>query len=1152
MKKNIIFKMVRIVIVLLFTGFMHLNAVSYSQTITLKAKGLPLAEILETIREQTGYAVYVNVTHLEESSPVSIQANNIPLQTFLEMILEDQPLNATVKDKTIVLSLKPTKETSLPNTSNTQTNGTINPQIQVAGRVVSSDNGQPVPNVTVRVKGTTNATATDADGNYRLEQIAADAILVFSSVGYRNAEVTVNNRTVINISLEILSQIVEEVVVAYGTQRRESITGSVASISSEDLERRVITNPTQALAGSAPGIQATTGNGQPGSAAGIRIRGYGSINASNAPLYVLDGFPYGGSLADISANDIENISVLKDASATALYGARAANGVIIITTKKGVSADPRLNINVTTGQSSRAIPEYEMVDVYDYYPVFWTALKNNRIYQVGDSEEAAIAYANNNVGSQLMYNPFNVPSSQLVTNDGRLNPNASLLYNDFDWIGAMSQNGARNDAQIDYSAKLGKSDYYVSLGHTKDNGFIIGSDFERVNGRISLNSTPKTWLTTGINLAAALVDNNNAAADSDQSTITANPFVFSRGIGPIYPVRAYTATGEPILDSQGTHIFDYGMHDGATGRPAYNGRHVVYESLLNTRTSSRNSLIGRTYAEVSFLKYFKFTANAAIDLRMTRSTTFQSKEIGDGATNGGTSSRSANEYRHISYNQLLNYERDFGPHRITILAGHESTDVRETYLSASRRQENLEGNIELVNFTLLASGTGYVANLRREAYLSRVSYGYNDKIFVDASLRRDASSRFSPQSRWGTFYSAGAAWVLSNESPIQAISWINNLRLRAAYGTVGNDALGSYYEYQGLYSLGATYNNALEPGALASKISNPDLTWEVNQSFNAGLDFAIFNNRIDGSIEVFSRGSSQLLFDVPKGLSAAINERTENIGTMHNTGLEVLLHAELIKKNNFRWDIQSNHSFVRNKISHLPDGNPIISGTKRLEEGRDIYAFYLRQWYGADPINGQGLWLRDPEYDHTEAGAQTINGEEVTNNPNHALYDYSGSAIPKYYGSLNNTFSYKGVSLSFLLNYQLGGKIYDSIYGILSGLGYGSGVHKDMLQAWTSPGETNQIPRLDVGNYGTYNSQSTRFLVDATHLNLRNISVAYHIPSRVVENIGMQKIRVFAIGENLHTWTKRKGLNPVETFNGTNSRIYVPNRYISVGLNVTL
>ncbi|RZK39728.1 MAG: SusC/RagA family TonB-linked outer membrane protein [Pedobacter sp.] len=1024
-------------------------------------------------------------------------------------------------------------------------------QDRVITGTVKGVDGVPLPGVSVAVKGTAIGTPTTPQGTFSIRVPSSATTLTFSSLGFKPKEVVIGTSANLQVTMETeVNMLKDVVVVAYGSQKKESITGSVARIGAEDLEKRLITNLTQALAGAAPGISANSGNGQPGSGADIRIRGFGSVNASNAPLYVVDGFPYEGYIADINANDIESITVLKDASSTALYGARAANGVILVTTKKGAASEPQFNVNFSSGLSSRAIPEYDRVGIYDYFPLFWTALKNNRMYGNGDTEAAAITYANNTVGPQLIYNPFDIPANQLVTADGKFNPNAKLMYDDFDWISGMQNKGARNEASLDYSARQGKSDYYVSLGYTKDNGFLIGSDFERINGRVSLNSAPKSWLRLGINLSGALADSNLASAFSDNSGSIVNPFVFARGIGPIYPVRAYTATGQPVIDEKGVHVYDYGMHPGAIGRPsgAYPGRHVINETLLNIDRASRNSITGRTFAEISFLKNFKFTTNLALDLATNRPTSAQNKIVGDGVTNGGTSTRGANEYRTVSLNQLLRYERDFGQHSLKVLAGHEIQKVDNTFLSGNRRLMNLDGNIELVNYVTLNGLTGSITNLRREGYLSKVEYGFKNKIFADVSYRRDASSRFSPKARWGDFYSVGAAWNMKNESFLQDVSWVNSLKVRAAYGTVGNDALDTYYEYQALYGLGFT--NATEPGALATKLPNEDLTWEVSKSTTIGLDFGLFKDRLNGSIDVFRRGSSMLLFDVPQGLSSSVTTRTENIGAMYNQGLEIMLNAKIISGRNFNWDVQLNNTFLKNKVTSLPGGNAIISGTKRLAEGKDIYAFWLRQWYGADPQNGEALWLRDPAIAANAAGSKNVNGTEVTSNPNNALFDYSGSSISDYLGSLNNTFSYKNISLSFLLNYQLGGEYYDSVYAGLFGLSYGTAVHKDALNAWSAPGQPTNIPRLDVANQGTYNTASTRFLTDASYLNIRSVNITYAFPQALANKVGLRRVRVFASGENLVTFSKRKGLNPMENFNGTNANVYVPNRYVSAGVNV--
>lgn len=1028
--------------------------------------------------------------------------------------------------------------------------GSLLAQRTITGKV-TDDKGNPLSNVSVVAKGTTVGTTTKEDGSYSLTVPAKAKVLEFSSVNMIPQEAAIGGSSVISISLLADTKDLDEVVmVAYGRQKRESITGSVAKIGAPQLENRLTTNISQVLAGAAPGISATSGNGQPGSSAAIRIRGFGSISASSSPLYVVDGFPYGGSISDLNTNDIESITLLKDASSTALYGARAANGVVMITTKRGKAGAPKVNMFVNTGFSSRGIEEYDRVGAYDYYPLMWQAMKHGLMFpNSGTGQTAAVAGQNaaNGIATQLIYNPFGVPDNQVVDANGVMNPNAKLVYNDFDWYGPLERNGIRNEVGFNVSAKINKSDYYFSLNYIDDKGFIIKSDFQRVNARFALNSQVKAWLKVGVNVTTAIVNSKQATGDGSNSFI--NPFVFARGMGPIYPVRAFTNTGAPILDAFGNQWYDFGAHPGAINRPsgASPGRHVIYETLLNERVDSRNSVIGRTYLEAKFLRYFTFNTNVAIDLNNTRAKRFQNRIVGDGVTAGGTSFRSANEYRTISLNQLLNYNQRFGLHEVTVLAGHESQKNIDETFSGSRRAMNLDGNIELTNFVTLDDVSGGFDQLRREGWLSRVNYGYDNKYFLDLSYRRDGSSRFSQKSRWGNFYSFGLSWSLMRESFMKEIKWINELKLRASYGAVGNDGLDSYYQYQALYALGS--NNGIEPGALASTVPTPDLTWETNKTFNVGIEFGLFKDRLSGSIEYFKRGSSGLLFDVPVGPSAIVTSRSENIGTMSNNGVEIQLNADVIRAANVKWDVQVNFTSFKNKITALPGGNPITSGTKRLTEGKDIYAFYLRRWYGVDPTDGSGLYYAAPGT--TSDYRRTDKGDTVTFNSSNAAYEYAGSAIPKFFGSFTSTLTIKDFAFSFLLNYQVGGKFYDGNYAGLMGVSYGRALHVDNLRAWKQPGDITDIPRLDINKTGQFNAASDRFLIDASYLNVRNVTLSYNLPKSILSKISFDAAKVYVSGENLYIFSKRKGMNPAESFNGTNSAVYVPNRLINLGVNFT-
>lgn len=1024
---------------------------------------------------------------------------------------------------------------------------------------VMDEVGNAISNASVLIKGTTIGTSTNDVGHFSVNVPTGRNILVFSAVGMSEKEVSIGSQTNLSVSMSQVTGAMDEVVVvAYGTQRRGDIIGSIAKIGSEKLEDRLTTNITQALAGAAPGISATSGSGQPGSGAAIRLRGFGSISASSAPLYVVDGVPFSGNVADINPQDIESISILKDASSSALYGARAANGVVMITTKRGKLGTPQISINATTGFSERGIKEYKTLDIFQYYPVVWEAYKNSLIYRTTGAltpENAAIK-ASADIAGLLVYNPFNVNSGDIVKTDGTMNSSAQLLYNDFDWFGAMSRRGKRNDVSMNVSANTGKTDYLFSLNYLRDEGFVIGSNYKRFTGRINVNTQVKEWLKTGLNLSGVLANSNQANTGTSNSIV--NPFNFARGIGPIYPIHAFDATGKPILQIDGTQWYDYGLHPGGVNRPqgAYQGRNLVYETMLNTNKFNRNGTTSRAYAEINLLKNLKFTTNIGLDLVNYRSDIYQNNIVGDGVTSGGYAEKSSYVDKGITFNQLLNYNKSIKNHNIDGLLGHESYSYDRNSLSASKKTQIVAGNIEFPNFVVLDEIGSFVDKYRTEGYFGRINYNFDNKYFLTGSYRRDGSSKFSPKARWGNFYSFGGSWAIMRESFMQGLDWLSDLKLRASFGEVGNDGLldedgnDSYYNYKAYYSLGL--NNATEPGVVLTSLPNPDLAWEVNKTLNFAIDFGLFKNRIAGTIEVFQRGSSNLLFSVPLGLSSPVTTINKNIGSMNNKGIEINLIGSIIKTDNTGWDMTINFTTLKNKITKMPEESPyIISGTKRLEVGRDLYAFYLRDWHGVDPADGSQLYYKLPT---ATTDLRIINKDTLTTNPSNARYSYVGSAIPKFFGSIENTVKYKNLSLSFLLNYQVGGKYYDGTYGGLMTVSssYGGAIHQDALNAWKKTGENAAIPRLDVANSSFANASSSRWLIDASYLNIRTASLSYRIPSRWLQQIKIQNAKIFLAGENLYMFAKRQGLNPTESFTGTNSNVYIPNRVLSIGANVTL
>jgi TonB-linked SusC/RagA family outer membrane protein len=1025
---------------------------------------------------------------------------------------------------------------------------------KISGKVTGSDDGQPLAGVTVHIPGTQIGTQTDLQGNYTLSLPADSKTVIFTYIGYAESTVTLNSSLTINIKLSPDNKALSEVVVvAYGTSKKEALTGSVATINKAALALRPVTNANNALQGAAPGIQLTAGSGQPGSTGSVRIRGIGSINASSEPLYVVDGAVYDLPIANLNPNDIDNISVLKDASASALYGSRAANGVVIITTIKGKKGADQLNLNLTQGVSSRGIPEYNRVNAFQYYPLAWQAYKNSLVYPAsgtGISPAAAATTASAGIKGLLGYNPFNVANNTIVGTDGKINPNASLLYDDFDWYSPLKRTGLRTDANLNYNGASEKTDYFLSLGYLKDKGYIDKSDYNRFTGRLNLNAKPLSWFKTGLNLSGNITNSNQANTGSAAYN---NVFNFSRYMGSIYPVYTHDASGGFVLDPNGEKVYDLGANRPSGASP---GRHVVEETLLNQNLYKRNVLSARTYGEISFLKDFKFTPSANVDVSNYDEGTYDNKVVGDGAP-GGRATLSHSTTTSTTFNEILSYNKQFGKHTISAIAGHENYQYQYKYLTGSKNTQILDGNIELGNFTTISNLNSYTDIYRLESYFSQVNYSFDGKYFLNGGFRTDGSSKFSKQNRWGNFFSVGGAWLMSAEGFLNEVSWLNYLKLRTSYGSVGNDKLQdsngdqTYYNYQSFYNL--NNNNASEAGLLLSSLPTPGLKWETNYSTDIAVEYALFKNRLRGTFEVFDRRSSNLLFAVPLPVSTGVSTIAKNIGSMYNRGLEIQIAGDIIKHKDFKWDATLNWSTIKNRITKMPEESPtIVNGTNKLQVGHSRYDYWLRQWGGVDPSDGSSLYVRDKSIAVSNpAQNRTINGIDYTTNQNNALYGYSGSAIPNFFGSLNNNFTYKHFGLGFLVNYSVGGKVYDSNYQSLMSYGsYGGALHVDALKSWQNPGDITNVPRMDIGLSTSNNATSSRFLVNASYLSFRQATLSYMLPQSWISKIDVRNARIYASGENLGLISKRKGMDPSYSYTGVTENAYPSTRVITLGLNI--
>lgn len=1019
-------------------------------------------------------------------------------------------------------------------------------QTQITGKITNAADGKPVEFASVVVKDKlTVGVMTDLNGVFNLMLPQGSTTLIVSCVGMKTQEVIVGNQKTLHIVMQSESIDMEEVlVVAYGTIKKGSYTGSATQINKEALALRPISNVTQALSGASAGVQISAGSGQPGEGPSIRIRGTNSINGATAPLYIVDGTPYESDISSINSDDIESLTVLKDASSAALYGARAANGVIIITTKRGRKDKMNVNIKLNHGFTMPELPDYKTVNRDAFYVINWEKLRNSYVSS-GSTMEEANRNASANIYKELGYNPYNVPNDQIVGTDGKLNPNARFLWaDDLDWLGPIRRTGQRNDYSMSISGGNEKTDYYVSIAYLNEQGFTKNSGFKRYGARANVNSKLASWFKTGINLSGTMSEADEQTSTSAGAT---NPFYVSRFMGPIYPVYKHDPqTGEYLLDDMGNKMFDFGNGiNGENVRPYYGNHAIIPETYNCSDRYKRTLLTGKTYGELSY-KDFKATINYSVDINNYFGTDYTARFPGEAASPGRVS-RTNSQRVTWNFNQLITYMHSFGKHNVDLLAGHEAFSTKFNNLSGDKDNQVADGNDEFINFTTIGSLDSYNTEYNTEGYILRGNYNYDDKYLASASIRWDASSKFHKEVRWGKFWSVGLGWRIDQENFMKPLDFIDNLKLRSSYGQLGNDAGVGTYAWQELYNL---RSNASEGGYAATKLGNPNLVWESSDNFDVALEMA-FLNRYTVTIEYFHKQSKNMLYSRPLQPSSGFSEIDENAFNMYNKGIELELGADIFRKSKgFSWNLNFNLTHIKNEITDMPV-EPYQNVTKRIETGHSMYEFYLKQFYGVDPDNGDALYLAE------KANSSTFekDGVLLTNNISYAKYDYSGSAIPKVYGGITNTFSYRNITLSCVLTYQLGGKMYDDVYQDLMNYTtstYGRNMHQDIMNRWQKPGDITNVPRLDVENATNQNGdKSTMWLCSSNFLEITSVNLSYKLPSKLTERWGINDVKVYATGDNLCQFNARKGMNVRSSFAGTNSNGYTPARIITIGLNVS-
>lgn len=1053
--------------------------------------------------------------------------------------------------------------------------------LTVKGTVVSESDGQPVAGAYVLVNGTTLGTITDDNGEFGIANVPADAKeLIVSFLGMTTASVPVQSEPVRVVMKEDTNFLDETIVVAFGTSTKEAFTGSAKVLDDEKLAQSQVSNVTNALAGQVAGVQLVSSNGAPGSSATIRVRGISSINAGNDPLIIVDGAPFDGDMNNIAPSDIESMTVLKDAASNALYGARGANGVIMITTKKGKKGQAMVSFDAKVGVNTNALQEYETIsDPRAYYEQHYKALYNYYTSEdgLGLSSNEAYIRANKNLfnaaAGGLGYQTYNIPEGQYaIGRNGRFNPGATagyvmgdyLLKSD-DWADEVYRDGIRQEYTLSVAGAQDRMSFYSSMSYLDNQGITEKSDHKRLTARLKADYQAKDWLKVGANLSYTKF-NFNSLGNNGSDGSTANIWAFTSQIAPIYPLYVRNADGSQYVDVNGINVLDHGngnIKNGGipgTSRPFITDANPVLGNRYNTNNSEGNALSAQGYIDVNIIKGLTLTVNASTTLDETRYNYVYNPYYGQFRSTGGTVSVGHGRTYAWNSQQLLNYSRKFGNHNVGVLLGHEYYSNKYYEVSGSKSQMFSQENKELDGAVVDGqSASSYQTHYNNEGYFLRAQYDYKERYFASASFRRDASSRFSTSNRWGNFWSAGAAWIISKEDWFNA-SWVNELKLKASIGSQGNDAIGSY-RYTDIFEIVPSDGKI---STIFSTKGNPDITWETNSNFNAGVEFSFLDNRISGGIEYYNRMTTDMLFPTPVAPSQGYSSLYKNVGDMNNYGVEGDFHFVLVDTKDVQWDLNLNASYLKNTVVSLADnvkdskaydanGNihdGFTSDSFFVAEGSSMYTWYTYDFAGIDPTTGKSLW-----WTNTLDEQGKVTGREKTDDYSKATKYLTGSTtLAPLFGGFGTSVRAYGVDFSINFTYQVGGKQYDGTYATFmyspTSSQTGFNYHKDLLSAWTAENPSSSIPRFQYGDSYS-NATSTRFLTSASYLNLQNINLGYTLPEKFTRKFLVSSLRIYVSAENLYYWSARKGFDPRQSFSSsTTATRYSPMRTISGGITV--
>lgn len=973
---------------------------------------------------------------------------------------------------------------------------------QIRGKVVNVA-GDGIPNVTVSIKGFSQTTVTQSDGTFQMNIPSRATTLVLTAIGFADQEVPVGEKNDFHIVLSQQEKKLETVVVvAYGSQVKRKVTGAVSTVGSEQLENKPFTSVDQMLQGKVPGLQSVAPNGQPGGAQTIRIRGVSSVTGVNDPLFIVDGIPVSSgdysrntnttnTLAGINPNDIESVTVLKDAAATAIYGSRAAAGVILITTKKGRAGKTKLFVDAEQGKSDIAFQGKlsKPLNSQQYLDLTKEGLVN------AGATDAQITSILNNLGANSGINE--------------------------DWRDRVTRNA--DFTNLNFSATGGdqKTTFYTSVGYNKQQSPVIGSEFERYSGNISLSHQATRRLSFDINILGSYSDQNSPT----QGGAFRNPILAASFLLP---------TQSPY-DSAGKVYY---------GRDVFNQVYNPLAILQYDRERFRNfKTISTISGKYQILPDLNFTSTFGIDYFNIEEESYRNPFFGDARTTNGSVTNLITRVSNFVWTNLLDYHHDFLADKslgMDVKAGYEAEKSKQYDITASGTGVPFSTVLKLPVPSTPTSASGARTDFSQVSVFSILQLNYNSKYSLSGSFRNDGSSRFGPNDRYGSYWSVGGAWNMDRENFLQKLTPISVFKLRASYGLTGDNRGVSPYDWRATYAFGADYN--LQPGSFPNTVGNANLTWESNQQADVGADFELFNSRIGGTVDWYKRTSKDLLFDVPLSLTSGFPTFKSNIGTMENKGWELELHGFPVRTKDFSWQLAFNISLNKNEITSLPNNNAdIIDGNQIRRVGSEVTSIYTRAWAGVDPDNGDPLW-------YTDAAHKT-----TTNTPP-AYREIIGHAAPKGFGSFSTSLNYKGLSLSAQLNYQYGNLVYDNWGFILTSDGSFPSLNKNQkeLDRWQKPGDKTDVPVYIYGNSNSSNEESSRWYYKGDFIRLRDVTLSYDLSKSVIEKMKMSSILLYVKGTNL--WTKAFDKNitfdPEQGFNGTNDlQVYIQ-RTISAGVKI--